>query len=507
MRDDRLDVKALCLVMALGCNLSCEYCHIAQSRHTHTKANEMQANTIKALQDGTYLANTLKIFERLEQDPKEVEIISFWGQEPTLTLKYWTQNAEAWMKAYPKVFKYEFSTNGMANGDDIIDFCKTLDKYATHNVTLALQFSYDGESHTNDVRGGSSDIISQTIIHVLEELSKADLKKVFVDGAFHAVLSYDAMRKMKDDMDALQTYYTQMDRWANEMKSHISSPGIMFGPKISVNIEHPYDACQQDGIDLLTFVKNSDKIDKSEMSFKFNPAVDMPGSMSEGFKWLYRDGFDSVQEALTTLYEDGEISREMSGHLFCSNNVNELKVMYDGTLVNCQNYIFDMEYENIPKAKTVENEAKRALVSHKYFVNALTDDIDVVWDNIRLFNDLKYESFPFLYQQVCNFMYMLAKCGQIDQSYLTDKAKFFEHAWLLAVGYDCAYNHIIQTGSHLVKQTGYIRQYTNGLLDIASELDRQDKKRMDEGEFLFKDRRRNGPLEFEDGRSCYYGDR
>lgn len=77
----------------------------------------------------------------------------------------------------------------------------------------------------------------------------------------------------------------------------------------------------------------------------------------------------------------------------------------------------------------------------------------------------------------------------------------------MAVGYDCAYNHIIQTGSHLVKQTGYIRQYTNGLLDIASELDRQDKKRMDEGEFLFKDRRRNGPLEFEDGRSCYYGDR
>ena len=61
------------------------------------------------------------------------------------------------------------------------------------------------------------------------------------------------------------------------------------------------------------------------------------------------------------------------------------------------------------------------------------------------------ESFPFLYQQVCNFMYLLAKCGQIDESYLTDKAKFFEHAWLLAVGYDCAYNHIIQTGSHLIK--------------------------------------------------------
>lgn len=50
----------------------------------------------------------------------------------------------------------------------------------------------------------------------------------------------------------------------------------------------------------------------------------------------------------------------------------------------------------------------------------------------------------------------------------------FEHAFLLAVTYNCAYNHLILSGSHYIKQTGHIREYCNGVLNISKEIEQNE---------------------------------
>lgn len=471
-----LDIRALSLIMALGCNLSCEYCHIAKSRHTHTKANEMQKQNIKALQDGSYLNNTLTALKRLNQDPEKIVNMSFWGQEPTLTLQYWTQNAKDWMEAYPNIEKFELSTNGMENPESIVEFCKAVDKYSTHHVTFSFQVSYDGENNTNNVRGANSKVITENVKYIIEELNKIKFKNLFIEMNFHAVISFDTVNKVYNDLDFLQNYYEELDTWGRTLQSYANNHySLRVNPKISLNIENPYPASSEDGIHFYQFIKNSNKVDKTKLTYgNENPAIDIPGCIADGFRWIYQEGFDSVKEWCENLINNNNISDTAKGHLFCGNNVSELKMMYDGTLVNCQNYIFDMELSNIPEERNIENETKRSLINHHYFANALTDDEETLWKTITLFNELKNYGFQFLFQQILHTIYLLAKCNQIDQDYLTNKEKMFEHAFILAVTYNCAYNHLILTGSHYIKQTGHIREYCNGVLNISKEIEQNE---------------------------------
>ena len=82
-------IKGLSLLTSLGCNLNCEYCYIAKS--VNANSHNLQKATMEALSNGTYINNVKAVLEKLEQSPKAIDSISFWGQEPTLTLNLITE--------------------------------------------------------------------------------------------------------------------------------------------------------------------------------------------------------------------------------------------------------------------------------------------------------------------------------------------------------------------------------------------------------------------------------
>jgi len=131
-----LDIFNISLMLSLGCNLSCEYCRIAQSVNSSSK--KLQEENIQALKDGTYLNNVKEVLKKLSSPRSKIKCIDFWGQEPTLTLNYLTDNLEDWLKAFPNWNKTMFSTNGMAFGNKIVDFIFKLDNSIDHPFTLDI---------------------------------------------------------------------------------------------------------------------------------------------------------------------------------------------------------------------------------------------------------------------------------------------------------------------------------------------------------------------------------
>ena len=475
MLDPRLQVFSLSLIMSCSCNLSCEYCWIAASKKNKEKADQLQQKTIEALKDGTFLKNTVASLERLDLDPKEIRNFSFWGQEPTLTLEYFTQNLQDWFTAFPKLFRFEFSTNGMAKAKEIVEFIAALEKYGKERISLSVQFSYDGEYSTNNIRKASSEIIKKNIIYVFEECNKLNLQKVHVDFCVHAVCSVDMMRRLDTD-EKLYNYYKEMDEFMHEVRTHINHPALYLGPQISLNLENPHQSSRADGEYLTEFIKRSNALDYSDFYHKQSPANDFLGMPAESIRWIRNDGYQDQLESLKEFYLTNECQREQVGHLFCGNNVEELKIMYDGTLINCQNYMFDKEMENIPDDGVLYNEVKKSLVKKHYYANALTDSKEDLKKNIKMFLDLKFEGQPFVLNYIYNMMYVLALTGQIHESYLTDKNKFLRHGYMISLNNNCAYNHLVETGSHYLKGTGYIRRYCNGVLDLLDEFINNQEK-------------------------------
>lgn len=468
MYDTRFNPKGISLIMSLGCNLNCEYCWIAESKHNEQFAEDMQLKNIEALKNGTFLKNVLAVLKRLEKNPENIDMFSFWGQEPTLTLQYYTQNIKDWTEAFPNLNHYDFSTNGMANADKIIEFVDAVEENAKNNTLIGIQFSYDGEESTNNIRKGNSSIIKNNIIYIFQELSKRQYKKVDIRFSLHAVLSMDMMYSLNTN-EKLYNYYKEMDEYLTEICSYITSNKLHFDPKISLNFENPYFAGKVDGLAAADFIRRTKGLDFSNFTNNLAPVEEFLGILADiGFQLCGK--YNNSIESLKDICKTGRFPEEPLRYLFCSNNITELKIMYDGTLINCQNYIYDKNIENIPIDDSIINGSKRSLVNHHYFVNALTDPIEEVEKNITFFLDLRFKGMSQMLSHTYNLMYCLALAGQIDQSYLKDKEKLLRHGYIIASVNNCAYNHLIETGTHFSKSAGYIRRYCNGIMDIVDDI-------------------------------------
>jgi hypothetical protein len=53
-----------------------------------------------------------------------------------------------------------------------------------------------------------------------------------------------------------------------------------------------------------------------------------------------------------------DISHKISELSYCGNSYGELKLMYDGTIINCQNSIYDRDIEFIKKDSTMDSYVK-----------------------------------------------------------------------------------------------------------------------------------------------------
>lgn len=128
-------VKAICLHVAHGCNLNCEYCFAGKGEYGGTDKGLMSLETGKRALD--FLIENSGTRRNLEVD--------FFGGEPLLNwdvCKALVAYGREQEKKYNKHFRFTLTTNGVLVDDEVIDFCNK----EMGNVVLSL----DGRKDVHD---------------------------------------------------------------------------------------------------------------------------------------------------------------------------------------------------------------------------------------------------------------------------------------------------------------------------------------------------------------------
>ena len=128
-------IKAICLHVAHGCNLNCEYCFAGKGEYGGTDKGLMSYEIGKRALD--FLIENSGTRKNLEVD--------FFGGEPLINwevCKKLVQYGREQEKIHNKNFRFTLTTNGVLLNDEIMEFCNK----EMSNVVLSL----DGRKETHD---------------------------------------------------------------------------------------------------------------------------------------------------------------------------------------------------------------------------------------------------------------------------------------------------------------------------------------------------------------------
>lgn len=473
-------IQGLSLITSCGCNLDCSYCRIAQARHDNLHTSDLQHETVKALQDGTFIENVRNVFAAIGQSTSQVESIAFWGQEPTLTLHFITEHLAEWFELFPNWRGTSFSTNGIAYPERLYDFVVGLDKIVDHDFQLNIQFSYDGTYSTESLRKTSGQIIHDNAAAFINKLNHTKLRHVFLDLHFHGVISRDLLKKLQTTEDIIK-YQKGLITWSSEFLDLNVNNHVAMAPDVDFGLENPVDASFEEGMDLAVFLNKAMRI-KPEQVCSTKEERDRYLSLTENLCRFITQPFNDIlhelhhqfgdnmnfQDAIALAVKDSRFKRDLfnliNPMLYCGNGVGELKIMYDGTLINCQNHIFDRNIDDLPKDDKLETNVKRGLATHHYFINPLTATQKEIQDYFEYFEVCKFNSFNFIVTSTITLLEGLVKTQQVDSSY-DDQFKLIEHAILASAINCCSFNNQMMSGSVYLRHTGFLRFYCNGFLD------------------------------------------
>lgn len=473
-----MNIESLSIMVSCGCNLSCSYCNIAKS--VNNNSNDIQKKTIEALKNGTFLQNTKRVLYKLNQSQSSIKSLALWGQEPTLTLHYLTEHLDEWCETFPNIQFVTFVTNGAAFPERIINFIKTLDKNIKQKSKFQLQFSYDGEYSNTKYRGVSSETIQNNIKRILSELNNYSFKNLSCTFTVHGVLSQELVRLLNKDNEALLEYNKFLNEWPLSLIKLNNNKNIDIVGYVDLGVELPQQASSYDGIEFNSFLRKSLKINpKIYQSFSAFLGVDsIIGLLYPFFNTLSiiapNESLDSfIQRIIASENIEQSLNKVFNSLLYCGSNTKELKLLYDGTLINCQNHIYEKDVEFLLDDSTIQSGVKKDLATHHYFCNPLKDSENVVSNMLSLFETTNEHSFISIWHSTMALMAWLRSAKQIDESY-EDDFKLIKHSFLLTLMNCCPYNQWMETGSSMLKSTSYIRLWANGALDLAERGVRHD---------------------------------
>lgn len=467
---EKNNFNSVCLIASCGCNLKCKYCELAKNNNKEYVL-KMQQETINAFKDGSYLQNVIKDYEFFNQDLTNIKHISIWGQEPTMILSYFGDAIKDWLQAFSNWDSSFFSTNGGTDPNILYDFIVKLDNNLNHNFTLGIQYSYDGEWSCKTQRNIEPAIIKNNFKSLIEKLNEKVLHHVKVNFVFHGVLSAELINYLLEDDSHINDYLIDFDSIIRNYSQLIKNPSCSLDCCPSIFLQQPYDASTTDGINLATLIDKCLRFENIYQFYKCNPIRSLlhhsAGRLNLNQKIFRKDNkwismiANSLEPTLRTdlFLKDGT----------CGAYSNELKIIYDGTIVSCQNHMYDTLKENIKTEDLMLKAIKENLINHNHFINpAKNKNINEVELN-KVLSIYEKQNAISTYQSILNMMILLADCGQIKQDYKYNKEKLLKHGLLVLRQNSCYYNRLITSGSFYLESSGLCRMLCNGFLDIVEE--------------------------------------
>lgn len=455
------NVQKLTLITSCDCNLSCEYCVMKTINSTMQDIkNDLQLNTINSLKNNSFLTNTKNTLNTLKINPEQIKNIDFWGQEPTLTLSYFNNYLQDWLQYFNSVNQIMFSTN-MGNSPDIIlSFIKNLNKLIKAPFTLSIQVSYDGDWSCVNKRHIKPETIINNFKYLITKLNQINLNYLTINFWISGVLSCDLISFLLKNEEEHKKYIIKYNEIQAELQNLITNYQLQLLP-YGITLEHPYKtATIQDGQLLTNFLLKtfqlSKKIDTNNLYLNNLIKRIKPQSNNNMFNNLNKHIVSSIDP-----YQKSHFFRNMS----CGVYNSEIKLLYNGMLIDCFNHMYFSSKENINKLTNnkVEQSIRTNLLEHNLIIDP--NDFTAINRTLNLFNNFK-DSFLTTLSGITNLMALLANNNQIDNIYNNDKAILLKHAQIITELYLCEQENVLESGSHYLKHIGYIKLLCNGALSL-----------------------------------------
>lgn len=470
-------IHKLTFMSSAKCTLQCSYCRISQS--TNQTAPEMHEKIKKSFHDGSFLTHVLNVLEKAHGGAEYITTIDLWGLEPTTSLADFSIILPDLFKIFPNFNNILFSTNGMQGVDTLFNFILALEenikavsktRLSKKTFVFDLQFSLDGDDEITKInRGADATRITNNIKALVQKLNQVNLEYINVHIYIHNVCTLNLIHNYLNTYEKIKEHFKYFDNLNCDLKTLNHNRKVDIYPAgLGQIIENPFPATTVDGIAYANYLRNCLRLKLQDFkSFTNNLAFWNPFAMFRDAQPVIGDTFDKVLNDLITYqlpYEN--IAKE---HVFqgqtCCTYFGELKICYDGTIIPCQNTIYDQIVEEIPNEKnTLTYQAKTVLTS--LMDKPPYNNLDKILNYHQLVTE---EGFPIMFCSNINLIYYLAKCQQIPSYYLQNTEKLIRHAYYLTKILGCEYNSITMTGSPHLKGTGFVRLLCNGAMDLFDE--------------------------------------
>jgi hypothetical protein len=130
---------------------------------------------------------------------------------------------------------------------------------------------------------------------------------------------------------------------------------------------------------------------------------------------MYQTEVKSVDEFVDKIFSDQDFYKGFmqwsEAMPFCGSNHGDIHLLYDGTVITCQNYIFDTDKDYLVAENEMEMAVKKSLIDKGLFIKPLEASQEEISKFLNIFTELKSSSYRFLLDQTINLMFWMSKAN------------------------------------------------------------------------------------------------
>lgn len=422
------------------CNLECKYCYIPKTDFL----KKVHKNIIQRIKDGSLADDIIDIYG------EDLQSISHWGTEPTLTIQHFKPFYEKIEKACPNLNEIKISSNFMTNPSNLVKWITEI-LPQSKKLEVSIQVSLDGPPYITDKNrlGGSTSIIIDNCLRFTRELNDV--------GTIHNVKMHLKPTAGEDDILSLSDmnktieYYEFFDEFTTdwEESNHKKVAGIMHA--VDPTLVLPGTYTKSDGEAFYQLVLNQVELQKRKWK-----TITPPES---NYYWRYKQKHMFYNEFFT---KQRMFTCSAGDSCLGTGDIN-------GTSHYChQSFYMDHDeyYDEVRKygldEQTMDSidSGRSDIVKNHYIIQKENQMKTIKLMYItRAYNDFVELKHSITMAHILE----LADCGQINPVY--KDIKLAEQFSYFAQVVDCPIDNALITGSQLVGCSSLLRVFGNGAFE------------------------------------------
>ncbi|MDD5455165.1 MAG: 4Fe-4S cluster-binding domain-containing protein, partial [Candidatus Ratteibacteria bacterium] len=403
------------LMSAGSCNMNCRYCFIPKNK----EMDNIHKQVIQSIKDGTYI--------ELLKENKDLECLSLWGTEPTLTLKYFIENVDELFKELPKLNLIKIPSNLLINHMDFVE----LQKRINGRAKLDIQISLDGGKDITDKnrKEGSTETIIEHYKELIDNLDNKDIKIYF-----KPTISIDNMEHDLDTLEKLTDWYRLFDDLA-EYGKRFNVPGAT--PTFVV----PGEYTSEDGKKACEFFKRITALNKMNKEFKLFKHCKQLNNYVTRFMKLVKFNRELYKSKMYT----------------CSGGDTQYGLDFNGNLHMCHHTFY---WDNETYYNDLDNDRKWILKRN----DVISKDDLFNRTRTEYLNRTYHDYMTFRINYIMTMVKELALAGQADKEYLKNDGLGYILGLFLNTCMGCPIENMSHTGSQHLTPVSVIRLLGNGCM-------------------------------------------